>query len=88
MDHRMGQSLDCPTYFKYGFNLSSSPPHSRGNGREKLLGYGESGPAQQYFFEGGLNLSQQFSPVANTKCYSAAADHPLGRQVPHTNRQP
>jgi hypothetical protein len=61
------------------FNLSSSPPPSRGSGREKLLGCGGSGLVQQSFFEGELHLLwQQFSPIANTKYDSAVADQSSG----------
>jgi hypothetical protein len=55
------------TYFFNKVSTSSLP--SRGSGREKLLGDGGIGSVQQPFFRG-----EQFSPIANTKYNSAAAD--------------
>jgi hypothetical protein len=57
------------------FNPSFCPPPARVSGREKLLGCGGRGPAQQKVFQDELDLLwQQFSPRANTTNDSAAAD--------------
>lgn len=89
--HRKVNRTRRHIFFTAYFNKGSTSPLAHhlpsDSGKERLSGYGGSGPVLEIALWGNFNLHcSQSSPLSNTKHESAAADQST-QQAPHTNQQ-